>query len=157
MPSYLERYENGEHAGVWDELRDIGSDVFTDADISGDAEAVADATVRRAAANIATLTQRLSAMGYRFGGPHKVNLARGIYEGIDPPRDRETILERGGEDEWRLRPGGRRQEGDPRLPCGLAPEVPPKNELRGAARAPETPAVGHDQLRFGSALCAPET
>lgn len=101
MPSYLQRYENGEHAGVWDELREIGSDVCTDADLRRDAEAVADATMRRAATNIATLTQRLSAMGYRFGGPHKVNLVRGIYEGIDPPRDRDGILERGGEDEWR--------------------------------------------------------
>lgn len=102
MPSYLERYENGEHAGVWDELRDVGADVCTDADLRRDAEAVADATMRRAATNIATLTQRLSAMGYRFGGPHKVNLARGIYEGVHPPRDRDGILERGGEDEWRL-------------------------------------------------------
>jgi hypothetical protein len=34
--------------------------------------------------------------------PHKVNLASGIYEGIDPRCDRDGILERGGEDEWRL-------------------------------------------------------
>jgi hypothetical protein len=102
MPSYLERYENGEHAGVWDELRDIGADICTDADIRRDAEAVADATMQRAATNIATLAQRLSAMGYRFDGPHKVNLASGPYDGINPPHDRAGILQRGGEDEWRL-------------------------------------------------------
>lgn len=77
MPAYLERYLVGEHERVWAELVALGGDVRQEPFYS-DALAVARETMRRARANIETLIQRLTTLGYRFGwesrdptlGPH---------------------------------------------------------------------------------------
>jgi hypothetical protein len=65
MPALFDRYQRGDHLGVWDELHSMGARV-RDAGVYEDAEAVARETVRRARANFETIIQRLDAMGYRF-------------------------------------------------------------------------------------------
>ncbi|HEY7984965.1 MAG TPA: hypothetical protein VID73_12395 [Ktedonobacterales bacterium] len=65
MPTYLERYLAGEHAAVWDELAALGP-LAPGTPLHAEARAVARATMTRARANVATLVQRLTALGYRF-------------------------------------------------------------------------------------------
>jgi hypothetical protein len=65
---WLERYDSGEREAVWAELRSLGPGVF-EPGVVGEARAVADATMARAAGNVATLCERLSAMGFRFYQP----------------------------------------------------------------------------------------
>jgi hypothetical protein len=65
MPTFLERYQAGEHAAVWDELMSLG-DAVRHEPYYKDAAAVANETMRRARHNVELLIQRLDAMGYRF-------------------------------------------------------------------------------------------
>lgn len=65
MPTYLERYQAGEHAAVWEELIALGEGVRSEPYIT-DASAVAAATMRRARHNVETLIRRLDEKGYRF-------------------------------------------------------------------------------------------
>jgi len=65
MPALFDRYQGGDHQGVWDELHSLGARV-RDAEVYGDAMGVARETVRRARLNFETIIQRLDAMGYRF-------------------------------------------------------------------------------------------
>jgi hypothetical protein len=64
--SLLERYHGGDYVGVWEELRALGEKA-RDADIVEDANAVAAATMKRAAANFVRIERELRAGGYRFG------------------------------------------------------------------------------------------
>lgn len=66
MPRYLERYLAGEHEQVWAELQALGAAVREEPAYA-DALAVARETMRRVRANIATLIERLTARGWRFG------------------------------------------------------------------------------------------
>src|SRR5271170_6231924 len=68
MPTYLERYLNGECAEVWAHLVALGNKV-REKPVLLDAEAVADETMRRARRNLGTLIPRLAAVGYRFAAP----------------------------------------------------------------------------------------
>lgn len=79
MASLAERYEAGDHRQVWDELVALGPEVYEPA-LLRDAEAVADLTMQRVAANIATLVVRLTLMGYRFGGRNNRNQRRRTIE-----------------------------------------------------------------------------
>lgn len=65
MPTYLERYLAGEREAVWTELMAVGPSV-RDEPLYSDARAVARETMRRARANVETLSARLTALGYRF-------------------------------------------------------------------------------------------
>ncbi len=65
MATFLERYQAGERAAVWDELMALGEGVRREA-YYADAVAVATETMRRARHNVELLIQRLDERGYRF-------------------------------------------------------------------------------------------
>jgi hypothetical protein len=65
MPTYLERYLNGEHEQVWNELIALGDQVRQEPHYS-DALAVARETMQRSRRNIEKLYQRLQDLGYQF-------------------------------------------------------------------------------------------
>jgi hypothetical protein len=64
--TYLERYLNGEHEQVWDDLCALGSAVGHEP-YAADALAVAIETMRRVQRNCARIVVRLQALGYIFG------------------------------------------------------------------------------------------
>jgi hypothetical protein len=68
MPTFLERYLNGQHTEVWTDLIALGDEVRKQPVLT-DAQAVADETMRRARGNLEILIPRLAATGYRFGTP----------------------------------------------------------------------------------------
>lgn len=70
MPSYLERYQAGEHEQVWEDLRALGP-IPRDTPLWAEALAVARETMRRVRLNILTLIERLQALGYEFGYEHR--------------------------------------------------------------------------------------
>ena len=63
--SFLERYCDGEHKEVWDELIAMGPAVRKPPHAKA-AQLVAQETMRRVAANVDTVIRRLGSMGYRF-------------------------------------------------------------------------------------------
>jgi hypothetical protein len=65
MPTYLQRYQSGEHEAVWADLLALGKGVHQEPDYS-DALAVARETMSRSRTNIETLIVRLDEIGYRF-------------------------------------------------------------------------------------------
>lgn len=81
MASLAERYGSGQHKKVWAELVAMGPEAF-DEPVRADAEAVADLTMQRVAANVATLVVRLTFMGYRFGGRNSRNTRRRTIEDL---------------------------------------------------------------------------
>lgn len=81
MGSLAARYEDGDRRGVWDDLVALGPAVFEPA-WQADGEEVARLTMERVAANVATLTVKLTAMGYRFGGRFDRNRRRRTIEDL---------------------------------------------------------------------------
>jgi len=71
MPSYLERYRQGECEPVWAELLGLGDKVRQQS-LNADALAVAHETMTRARANIEMLVPRLNKLGYQFAHPEQV-------------------------------------------------------------------------------------
>jgi hypothetical protein len=71
MPSYLQRYRQGECEQVWAELVALGGEVRR-RPLFDEALAVAHETMTRARANIETLVPRLRSLGYRFAHPDRV-------------------------------------------------------------------------------------
>lgn len=69
--AYLERYLQGDHAQVWDELLALGPEVFQDT-LYPEALAVVQETMRRVRQNIEGLIPRLIQIGYVFGYDHLV-------------------------------------------------------------------------------------
>lgn len=67
--SYLNRYLQGEHEAVWDELQTRGAEIYNPS-LYDDALAVARETMRRARANIEMLIVRLAQTGFVFGYDH---------------------------------------------------------------------------------------
>ena|SRR5579862_217764 len=65
MPSFLDRYRNGEHQQVWADLNSLGPGV-REKEYLDDAYAVAQETMRRARGNVETLVVRLEKLGYEF-------------------------------------------------------------------------------------------
>lgn len=65
MPSFLERYQQGEHEQVWRDLEKLGARV-RDEQFLADAEAVARETMKRVRDNAETLVTRLEKLGYQF-------------------------------------------------------------------------------------------
>jgi hypothetical protein len=63
---YLSRYRSGDHEAVWAELLALGP-AIRDEPLYSEALAVAHETMSRARRNVATLIERLTAMGYHFG------------------------------------------------------------------------------------------
>lgn len=91
MSSYLDRYLNGEHVQVWDELIALGDTVRTEA-IFPDAYAVAQEIMRRVRANVEILVPRLESIGYRFGDASYLDDYKGVL--LPPiPDVTERILE----------------------------------------------------------------
>jgi hypothetical protein len=68
MPTFLERYREGEHRLVWAELLSYGAKVRQEPLLS-EAQAVAEETMSRIAQNILLLVPRLEVIGYRFAEP----------------------------------------------------------------------------------------
>jgi hypothetical protein len=68
MPTFLERYRDGDCVAVWDDLVALGEGVRGEL-YYADAVAVAAETMRRARHNVELLIQRLAGMGYRFIPP----------------------------------------------------------------------------------------
>lgn len=66
--SYIQRYEQGRHQQVWEELVTQGSLIY-DEPLLAEARAVAQLMMRRAQHNVEHLVERLQAMGYRFTQP----------------------------------------------------------------------------------------
>lgn len=64
--SYLERYHNGNHEQVWNELLSLGSAVHQP-QYFDQAQAVASETMRRVRRNCERIVNRLQSAGYRFG------------------------------------------------------------------------------------------
>lgn len=71
MATYLERYCDGEHEDVWNELVKLGESVRQEPTYA-DALAVARETMRRVRANIEILIQRLIHIGFVFGYDHRL-------------------------------------------------------------------------------------
>jgi hypothetical protein len=65
MPSYLERYQNGDCEAVWNELLALG-DAVRKEPVYSDAKAVANETMQRVKRNIEKIYQRLQSLGYEF-------------------------------------------------------------------------------------------
>jgi hypothetical protein len=78
-----DRYQAGAHRDVWRELVALGLAVREDPH-AADALAVAYETMRRVDANVRTLVERLTALGFRFGMPGDsgfMAVARGLFGG----------------------------------------------------------------------------
>jgi hypothetical protein len=71
MPSYLERYRQGECEQVWAELLALGGQI-REPRLYGEALSVAHEAMTRARANIELLVPRLTSLGYRFAHPDRV-------------------------------------------------------------------------------------
>jgi hypothetical protein len=71
MPSYLERYRQGECEEVWAELLALGGRI-RDQELYPDVQAVAHETMTRARANIELLVPRLTSLGYQFAHRDRV-------------------------------------------------------------------------------------
>ncbi|MGZ3680003.1 MAG: hypothetical protein ACXWQR_15850 [Ktedonobacterales bacterium] len=67
--SYLNRYLQGEHEAVWDELHTLGAEIYNPS-LYGDTLGVARETMRRVRANIEMLILRLAQTGFVFGYDH---------------------------------------------------------------------------------------
>src|SRR5258707_11608280 len=63
---FLERYEQGDHTAVWDDLRALGDQIRQPA-LYADALAVARATMQRVRHNLERLIPRLQRLDYAFG------------------------------------------------------------------------------------------
>ncbi|GAA3214194.1 hypothetical protein GCM10010532_040520 [Dactylosporangium siamense] len=101
-----ERYQAGERRQVWDELVALGPAAYDDR-WHADATAVAEATMQRVAANIATVVERLNRMDYRFAvqylrnqraeevrsGAYERRRARMVALGLDPSLIKEPVVE----------------------------------------------------------------
>ncbi len=70
MPAetFLQRYQEGDREGVWNELTELGEGVRHEI-YYADAVAVATETMRRARHNVEQIIRRLADMGYRFVPP----------------------------------------------------------------------------------------
>lgn len=86
MPTYLDRYLQGEHEQVWAELLEQGAAIHQEPLLS-DALAVTRETMKRTRYNIEQLILRLNTLGYVFGvypsGYYKVE---GYLQPLNPPR-----------------------------------------------------------------------
>jgi hypothetical protein len=67
-PSFLERYQAGEHVPIWQDLVALGPSVRSPAYFH-DAYAVATETMRRVRVNIETIHHNLIRIGYQFANP----------------------------------------------------------------------------------------
>ncbi|MEU7690750.1 hypothetical protein [Microbispora hainanensis] len=97
MTSWSARYRAGECFAVWDELRAYGPDGVPDA-LHEDAEEVARETMRRVAANVDVIVERLTAVGYTFAYPEDTR---------QTPISRLLPMARLGIMGWRFRAGVR--------------------------------------------------
>jgi hypothetical protein len=71
MQTYLERYVEGDHLGVWSELVALGPAVRKEP-VFSDAQSVAHEMMERTKHNIQILVERLGELGYRFISPSEV-------------------------------------------------------------------------------------
>jgi len=84
--NYLERYRNGEHEQVWNELQALGAAVRR-APHAAQAQAVAAETMRRVRRNCELLVSRLDGLGYRFGTYPDGSRRSTVAEPIADPSD----------------------------------------------------------------------
>ena len=68
MPDWLERYQGGEHDGVWAEMQSLGMAIRKTAYRKA-ADAVVRETIERARQNVQQLFAELRKLGYRFESP----------------------------------------------------------------------------------------
>jgi len=101
MPTYLERYLNGECVEVWADLVRLGAKVRQKS-VLPDMEAVASETMNRARRNLEILIPRLAAVGYRFAAPALERRLEKVNKTLAEPkwnsyvlRQRQLAVERG--------------------------------------------------------------
>jgi hypothetical protein len=90
MATLLERYLDGEHVAVWDDLMALGEGVRHELYLE-DARAVAAETMRRARHNVEELIRRLDTLGYRF--LDSVSSAEDRLSQLDVIEQMSTILQ----------------------------------------------------------------
>ena len=93
MPTYLERYLNGECVEVWADLVRLGAKVRQKS-VLPDVEAVASETMNRARHNLEILTPRLAAAGYRFADPILENKLELVNEFLAAPKWDSSVTRR---------------------------------------------------------------
>lgn len=91
-----ERYDDGDRETVWKELASVETDTLDDR-VMADVERVAERTMARVAANVATLVVRLTLMGYRFGSCYSANVRR---QSIEDLGLRESMAAAGRDTSW---------------------------------------------------------
>ncbi|WP_126552247.1 hypothetical protein [Dictyobacter kobayashii] len=87
---YLERYQEGQHRAVWDELVQLGPAVFDD-QLHAEALAVTRAMMRRVRVNIETLIAKLLQCGFVFG--YDVRLHEQLVHSLTSPQNRRQYQE----------------------------------------------------------------
>jgi hypothetical protein len=88
MPSYLERYQNGECQAVWDELLALGDEIRKEP-VYSDAQAVAHETMQRVKRNIEKIYQRLQSIGYQFVAEKP---APNPFKGLEQQLEQDSLL-----------------------------------------------------------------
>lgn len=104
----LDRYRNGEHREVWQDLMHLGSAVRHEL-YYNDVKEVAEETMKRARHNVETIIPKLDKLGYQFGMPGEERLLSDPLEtvtfaaspnplhgnpGLVPPRWRSILTRR---------------------------------------------------------------
>jgi hypothetical protein len=93
MPTYLERYTNGDCAEVWADLVALGTKI-SQKSVLPDAEAVANETMRRARHNLEILIPRLAQAGYSFMDPILASELKFVNEFLANPKTDSSVLRR---------------------------------------------------------------
>ena len=91
---YLERYQQGEHEQVWNDLQTLGQTVRNEPHFA-EAQAVADETMHRVRRNCERLIANLRTLGYVFGTYPDGSRRLPVIEPLTPPSD--TLRDDGAE------------------------------------------------------------
>ena len=84
MPTFLERYQAGDHVRVWADLEALGDPVRQKRYLA-DAQAVANETMKRVRHNAELVVARLESLGYQFesGGESMGDMLEGMQRGME--------------------------------------------------------------------------
>jgi len=151
MPSFLERYRNGEREEVWSDLDSLGGAV-RQAQYLPDAQAVAEETMKRVRHNVELLVERLDTLGYEFSSPGYSfsEQLQGVQASMDymdrllaGPPDSVSPQLQGMVENLRLQHEALREQGlAPREMLGVLQEMAAKQSQGSKARARATRAPG---------------
>src|SRR5580704_13608842 len=84
MPTFLERYQAGDHIQVWADLEALG-DAVRETRYFVDAQAVANETMKRVRHNAEVVVARLESLGYQFesNGDSIGDMLQGMQQGME--------------------------------------------------------------------------